>query len=83
MIITEEGWTTNSNGRGFDPWNASKVLQREYIKQLLAWLNEEQIVCVVFEAFDEIWKGSDDSMESEKHWGLYNIDRTPKLVKQK
>lgn len=83
VIITEAGWTTNSNGRGIDPWNANEVLQREYIKQLLAWLDEEQIVCFVFEAFDEVWKGSDDPMEPEKHWGLYKIDRTPKLVKQK
>ena len=36
----------------------------------------------VFEAFDEPWKGSEDPLEPEKHWGLFNVDRTPKLVMQ-
>ena len=26
VVITEAGWTTNSNGRGIDPWNASEGL---------------------------------------------------------
>ena len=34
----------------------------------------------MFEAFDEPWKGSPDPMEPEKHWGLFNVERTPKLV---
>lgn len=34
----------------------------------------------VFEAFDEEWKGSHHPLEPEKHWGLFKIDRTPKLV---
>ena len=29
----------------------------------------------------EDWKGNpNDMMGAEKHWGLYNVDRTPKLV---
>ncbi|TFG39021.1 MAG: glycosyl hydrolase, partial [Chromatiales bacterium] len=32
-----------------------------------------------FEAFDEPWKGSEfDPLGAEKHWGLFNVDRTPK-----
>jgi hypothetical protein len=34
----------------------------------------------VFEAFDESWKGSPDPLEPEKHWGLFTVDRKPKLV---
>jgi hypothetical protein len=36
----------------------------------------------VFEAFDEPWKGSPDPMEPEKHWGLFTVERHPKLVMQ-
>ncbi|MCP5094092.1 MAG: glycosyl hydrolase [Chloroflexi bacterium] len=82
VVITEAGWTTASNGRGIEPWNASEALQANYYQQLMAWTNEEKILTFVFEAFDEPWKGSPDSEEPEKHWGLFFVDRTPKLVMQ-
>jgi hypothetical protein len=44
------------------------------------WTDEAGILCFVFEAFDEPWKGSPDPMEPEKHWGLYTVDRQPKKV---
>jgi exo-beta-1,3-glucanase (GH17 family) len=80
VVITEAGWTTASNGRGIETWNASEELQAAYYKELLAWTNEEKILTFVFEAFDEPWKGSPHPQEPEKHWGLFNVDRTPKLV---
>jgi exo-beta-1,3-glucanase (GH17 family) len=80
VIITEAGWTTASNGRGIEPWNANQELQAQYYEQLLAWTTEEKILTFVFEAFDEPWKGSPDPLEPEKHWGLFKVDRTPKLV---
>ncbi|MCH9693543.1 MAG: glycosyl hydrolase [Gammaproteobacteria bacterium] len=83
VVITEAGWTTTSNGRGIEPWNASEELQAQYYEQLLEWTDEEKILTFVFEAFDEPWKGSPDPQEPEKHWGLFNVDRTPKLVMQK
>ena len=76
------GWTTTANGRGIDPWNASEELQAKYYEQLLAWTTEEKILSFVFEAFDEPWKGSPDPEEPEKHWGLFKVERTPKLVMQ-
>jgi exo-beta-1,3-glucanase (GH17 family) len=80
IVITEAGWTTQSNGCGIETWNASDSLQAEYYQQLLSWTNSEKILTFVFEAFDEPWKGSDDPQEPEKHWGLFYEDRTPKLV---
>lgn len=80
VIITEAGWTTASNGRGIEPWNANEDLQAHYYEQLLAWTTQEKILTFVFEAFDEPWKGSPDPLEPEKHWGLFKVDRTPKLV---
>lgn len=82
VIITEAGWTTASNGRGIDPWNASEELQRRYYQELMEWTNAEKILTFVFEAFDEPWKGSPDPLEPEKHWGLFDVGRQPKLVMQ-
>ena len=82
VVITEAGWPTASNGRGIEPWNASEALQAQYCQQLMAWTREECILTFVFEAFDEPWKGSPEPLEPEKHWGLYFVDRTPKLVMQ-
>ncbi len=82
VIITEAGWTTTSNGRGIEPNNASEDLQTRYYQQLMEWTKQEGILTFVFEAFDEPWKGSADPNEPEKHWGLFYVDRTPKLVMQ-
>ena len=79
-VITEAGWATNSNGRGIDAHNVSEELQQIYYNDLVNWSNEENILTFVFEAFDEPWKGSDEALEPEKHWGLFKVDRTPKLV---
>jgi exo-beta-1,3-glucanase (GH17 family) len=57
-------------------------LQAAYYEQLLKWTNKEKILTFVFEAFDEPWKGDIDPLEPEKFWGLFHVDRTPKLVMQ-
>lgn len=82
VVISEAGWTTASNGRGIEPENASEALQARYCQQLMDWTQVEGILTFVFEAFDEPWKGSPDPMEPEKHWGLFNVDRTPKQFMQ-
>ncbi|NWJ41718.1 MAG: glycosyl hydrolase [Geothrix sp.] len=80
VVITEAGWATNANGRGIHPENASEELQAIYCGDLLAWARAAGILIFVFEAFDEPWKGSADPLEPEKHWGLFTVDRRPKLV---
>lgn len=82
VVITEAGWTTKSNGRGIEAWNASQEFQAHYYSQLMDWSNEKKILTFVFEAFDEPWKGSPDPLEPEKHWGIFTVDRKPKLVMQ-
>jgi exo-beta-1,3-glucanase (GH17 family) len=82
VIITEAGWTTRSNGRGIHPDNTSQSLQAAYLRELVEWTDAAAIPCFVFEAFDEPWKGSDDPLEPEKHWGLYTVDRQPKQAMQ-
>jgi exo-beta-1,3-glucanase (GH17 family) len=80
IVITEAGWCTNSNGRGMNAEHAVQELQALYYQDLMDWTRSEGLLCFVFEAFDEEWKGSPDPLEPEKHWGLFTVDRRPKLV---
>ena len=82
IVITEAGWCTNSNGRGMHAEHAVQELQAVYHADLMAWTQAEGLLCFVFEAFDEAWKGSPDPLEPEKHWGLFTADRRPKLAMQ-
>jgi exo-beta-1,3-glucanase (GH17 family) len=80
IVITEAGWCTRSNGRGMNAAHAVPELQAVYLRELLDWTRTEGLLCFVFEAFDESWKGSSDPLEPEKHWGLFTVDRRPKLA---
>ncbi len=82
IVITEAGWCTHSNGRGMPAANAAQELQAIYYQDLMAWTRAQGLLCFDFEAFDEPWKGSPDPLEPEKHWGLFTVDRRPKLVMQ-
>ena len=82
VLITEAGWATNSNGQGIPVHNVNEELQKIYYEDLMKWTASEEIVTFIFEAFDEPWKGSADPMEPEKHWGLFKVNRRPKLVVQ-
>lgn len=80
VIITEAGWATHSDGRGILPDNVSEEYQKIYFEKLMKWSENEHVPVFFFEAFDEEWKGSSNPLEPEKHWGLFNIDRSPKLA---
>jgi exo-beta-1,3-glucanase (GH17 family) len=80
VIITEAGWTTKSNGSGINPAHVNEEFQKIYFENLMDWVSNENILTFYFEAFDEIWKGSRDPLEPEKHWGLFDINRSSKLA---
>ncbi len=80
VLITEAGWATKTNGHGIDNHNVNQEFQKRYYQELMDWAEKEQVLVYYFEAFDENWKGSNDPLEPEKHWGLYRADRTPKLA---
>lgn len=80
VIITEAGWTTHSNGNGINPENVNEEFQKIYFENLMHWVSKEKILTFYFEAFDEIWKGSHELLEPEKHWGLFDINRASKLA---
>ena len=80
VVITEAGWATNSNGKGILAHNVSEENQSIYYQDITKWAKKDGVLTYIFEAFDETWKGSSEPLEPEKHWGLFKIDRTPKLV---
>ena len=82
VVITEAGWATQSNGYGIPVAHVNDEVQKIYYKALTHWSSSENILTFVFEAFDEPWKGSEDPNEPEKHWGLFTVDRVPKLAMQ-
>lgn len=49
-------------------------------RRYLLWnfYSTEKQVAFIFEMFDEPWKGSRPE-SSERNWGLYYVDRTPKM----
>jgi exo-beta-1,3-glucanase (GH17 family) len=78
IVITEAGWATTASEFGK---RASQEKQLEYYNDLMAWSKEMNITTFFFEAFDEDWKGNDNNpMGAEKHWGIFTVDRKPKLV---
>lgn len=76
IVITEAGWPSIASEFGE---RASEEKQLQYFEEFMQWSKEMNITTFWFEAFDEDWKGeTNDMMGAEKHWGLYNVDRTPK-----
>lgn len=78
IAILEAGWATVASEFGE---RASEASQKRYYTEMLAWAKETNTTVFFFEAFDEPWKGDPDNpLGAEKHWGLFNVDRTPKEV---
>ncbi|MEM7676371.1 MAG: glycosyl hydrolase family 17 protein [Myxococcota bacterium] len=76
IAIGEAGWPSIASEFGE---RASEENQARYVGDLIDFAKSSNTTVFVFEAFDEDWKGNDDPNGAEKHWGLFNIDRTPKM----
>lgn len=78
IAILEAGWATIAIEFGD---RASEAYQERYYHELHDWASETNTTVFFFEAFDEPWKGNPDApLGAEKHWGIFNVDRTPKQV---
>ena len=78
IAILEAGWATAATEFGE---RASEADQTRYFAELKKWAGITNTTVFFFEAFDEPWKGDEhDVLGAEKHWGLFNVDRTPKQV---
>ncbi len=80
VAILEAGWATVAIEFGD---RANEADQERYYRELKAWATETNTTVFFFEAFDEPWKGNPEApLGAEKHWGIFNVDRTPKQVLQ-
>jgi exo-beta-1,3-glucanase (GH17 family) len=78
IAVLEAGWATVASEFGE---RASGPAQARYFEELKQWADATSTTVFFFEAFDEPWKGDpDDPSGAEKHWGLFNVDRTPKAA---
>jgi hypothetical protein len=80
--IGETGWATmcndhygNSGSRATDEYKSAV-----YYKLMRDWTNKEGISLFYFEAFDEQWKDSGNSLGSENHFGLINLQSQAKYA---
>ena len=77
VYIGEVGWP--SAGRSYGRAEPSLVNQALFLRRFLNWANEEGLDYNVVEAFDQPWKVNLDGTASEKHWGIFTVERTPKF----
>jgi exo-beta-1,3-glucanase (GH17 family) len=78
IVIAEAGWATIASEFGE---RASQDKQKRYVGELMEWSKQNNFTTFIFEAFDEDWKGDPGNpLGAEKHWGLYTVDREPKLA---
>lgn len=81
IAILEAGWATTASEFGD---RANEPSQARYYREIKAWAQQNNVTVFFFEAFDEPWKGNpDDPLGAEKHWGLFFVDRSPKLAMRK
>ena len=78
IAILEAGWATTASEFGA---RASEEAQARYYREIRDWATQNSVTVFFFEAFDEPWKGNpNDPQGAEKHWGLFFVDRSPKLM---
>ena len=81
IAILEAGWATVAEEFGEQ---ANEENQARHYRDLENWARANNTTVFFFEAFDEPWKGDPNApLGAEKHWGLFNVDRTPKKLIQK
>jgi len=80
IVILEAGWATVASEFGR---RANEADQERHFGELRDWARAHNVTVFWFEAFDEPWKGDpDDPLGAEKHWGLFDVQRRPKLAMQ-
>lgn len=81
VLFSEVGWATDcADFTQMKEGEANEENQKKYYDRFWAWADRKKIIAYMFEAFDEPWKGGNRSNEAEKNWGIFNVDRTPKMI---
>ncbi|ARJ68249.1 cellulose synthase [Magnetospirillum sp. ME-1] len=77
IFIGEVGWP--SAGRNYGVSEPSLINQAMFLRNFVNWAHEEKLDYNIVEAFDQPWKVNLDNTASEKHWGIYTVERKPKF----
>ena len=77
LFIGEVGWP--SAGRNYGVAEPSLINQALFLRHFVNWAHEEKLDYNIVEAFDQPWKVNLDNTASEKHWGIYTVERKPKF----
>lgn len=89
IAYCETGWPTSriwndGSYEGGLTGVANEENQVTFFEGYNAWVDENKIISLYFQSFDEKWKGGFDGEnpmdKAEKHWGVFFSDRTPKQV---
>jgi exo-beta-1,3-glucanase (GH17 family) len=81
IVFSEVGWATDcADFSQMKEGQANEENQKKYYNEFWEWADSEKIIAYMFEAFDEPWKGGNKPNEAEKNWGIFYVDRTPKLL---
>ncbi len=78
IVIGEAGWASYTEGNLHVPRGGDERKQRRYYEDLMDWARNSGVTVFFFEAFDEPWKAAG----TERHWGLFTVDRKAKPVMQ-
>jgi exo-beta-1,3-glucanase (GH17 family) len=82
FVHAESGWATTVHNEGEQATlikgQPGEDEQEIYYRAYRHWAKENGLAHFYFSAFDEKWKGGPHPNEVEKHWGLFNSDRSPK-----
>jgi len=89
VIIGETGWATSYDPSRNKPGEEGALMKAEvsvaaqesYLRQHYRWVSERRVPTILFEAFDENWKGGGEKTPpqvAEKHWGVFDSHRKPK-----
>jgi cellulose synthase/poly-beta-1,6-N-acetylglucosamine synthase-like glycosyltransferase/exo-beta-1,3-glucanase (GH17 family) len=83
IIVTEVGWPSNGATRRIPATGAIKratpAEQARNVRNMVAWLKEQNIQYFVVEAIDQPWKSYDLEGKAGGYWGLWNADRQQKF----
>ena len=87
IAYCETGWPTSRiyNDGSYEGGLIGKAGENEqevFFDRYHPWVESNHVISFYFSSFDELWKGGFDGenpmAKAEKHWGLYNSDRSPK-----
>ncbi len=84
LVLGETGWATSVSKEGEQArlikGRAGVAEQATFFRDLRRWSLDDGQTVFYFEAFDENWKGGGDPQGVEKHWGVFQSDRTKTIA---